>query len=131
MTRSQLLNYAPKSEDDLQSACHLYMNHNYLHYHGLYFSVPNGGFRTKSEAARLKATGMTAGIPDYMLMVPEGSPCTYPAGWIVPIEFKYEKGDLNDAQKRIHPMWEKNGNKPHIIRSAAEFLDLVDTIYQK
>ena len=32
------------------------------------FAVPNGGFRHRVEAARLKAQGVTAGIPDLIGM---------------------------------------------------------------
>lgn len=33
------------------------------------FAVPNGGLRSKTEAARLKAAGVKAGVPDIMLAV--------------------------------------------------------------
>ena len=35
------------------------------------FAVPNGGLRSKSEAARLKASGVKAGVPDMFLAVPK------------------------------------------------------------
>jgi len=34
------------------------------------FAVPNGGFRFKAEAARLKASGVKAGVPDVVLPHP-------------------------------------------------------------
>ena len=34
------------------------------------FSIPNGGFRNKREAARLKAEGALAGVPDLFLAQP-------------------------------------------------------------
>lgn len=37
--------------------------------HVLIFAVPNGGLRTKAEAARLKWTGVVAGIPDLAIVV--------------------------------------------------------------
>ena len=33
------------------------------------FAIPNGGKRSKSEAARLKASGVKAGVPDIFLAV--------------------------------------------------------------
>lgn len=36
------------------------------------FAVPNGGLRSKSEAARLKWTGVLAGVPDLCLVLPGG-----------------------------------------------------------
>lgn len=38
----------------------------------LLFHVPNGGKRGKVEAARLKAAGVKAGVPDVCLPVPRG-----------------------------------------------------------
>lgn len=38
----------------------------------LMYAVPNGGYRTKSEAARLKAQGVKAGVPDICLPVARG-----------------------------------------------------------
>ena len=35
----------------------------------LMFAIPNGGFRTKATAAKLKAEGVKAGIPDICLPV--------------------------------------------------------------
>jgi len=46
--------------------------------HGLYpeldllYHCPNGGKRSKAEAARLKAAGVKAGVPDLCLPVPRG-----------------------------------------------------------
>lgn len=38
----------------------------------LLFHIPNGGSRNKAEAARLKAEGVKAGVPDLCLPVPRG-----------------------------------------------------------
>lgn len=38
----------------------------------LVFAIANGGLRTKAEAARLKWTGVLAGIPDLCGITPEG-----------------------------------------------------------
>lgn len=38
----------------------------------LLYHVPNGGKRSKSEAARLKREGVKAGVPDLVLPVPRG-----------------------------------------------------------
>lgn len=38
----------------------------------LLFHIPNGGKRGKSEAARFKAMGVKAGVPDLFLPVPRG-----------------------------------------------------------
>lgn len=38
----------------------------------LLFAVPNGGHRNKIVASKLKAEGVRAGVPDYLLPVPMG-----------------------------------------------------------
>lgn len=40
---------------------------------GLMHHVPNGGSRDPTEAARLKAQGVKAGVPDICLPVPRGA----------------------------------------------------------
>lgn len=39
---------------------------------GLIFHIPNGGKRSKTEAKRLKAEGVKAGVPDLFLPVARG-----------------------------------------------------------
>jgi len=53
------------------------------------FAVPNGGHRHPAVAAKLKATGTVAGVPD--LFIP---------AWSAWVEMKREKGGkLSDVQK--------------------------------
>jgi hypothetical protein len=59
----------------------------------LLFAVPNGGKRGKAEAARLKAQGVRAGIPDLMLPV---SRRNYHGLFI---ELKTAVGRVEDAQR--------------------------------
>ncbi len=37
------------------------------------FHIPNGGLRSKSEAARMKSEGVRAGVPDLCIPVARGS----------------------------------------------------------
>ncbi len=39
----------------------------------MFFAVPNGGDRNKIVAAKMKAEGIKAGVPDYLFPVPCGS----------------------------------------------------------
>ena len=60
----------------------------------LLFHIPNGGSRGKAEAARFKAEGVKAGVPDLFLPVARG-----PYHGLF-IEMKREKGGrLSDDQK--------------------------------
>jgi len=123
MTRQELL-ALPQGyfEDQLQAACHLYLNHNYLHYYGLYFSIPNGGSRNKIEAIKFKATGLTPGIPDYMLICPK-------TGKFYPIEFKLPNTSLTANQPKIHAAWKQAGVSIAIVRTPSEFLQIIDNIF--
>ena len=58
-------------------------------YHVRIFAIPNGGYRSASQAALLKATGVSAGVPD--LFIPE---------WKLWIEMKRTKrGTVSQDQK--------------------------------
>jgi len=111
------------SEDKLQAACHAYMMHTYpppANY-GRYFSVPNGGSRNKIEAMKFKATGLTAGIPDYFLLSHDGI--------FVPIEFKLPTTGMTNRQPLVHDNFLRCGVKVHIVRNGKEFLDVVDKYF--
>jgi hypothetical protein len=60
--------------------------------------VPNGGYRTKVEAAQLQAMGVKAGYPDVLLDIPAGE--YHGARW----ELKHGKNTLTDSQKKRHVM---------------------------
>lgn len=72
----------------------------------VFFSVPNGGTRNKREAANLKLSGMTAGVPDLCLMG-KGRP--------VFIEMKKNKGSLSAVQKSIISELSNIDIKAHVI----------------
>jgi len=56
------------------------------------FAIPNGGIRSKSQAGRLKAEGVSPGVPD--LYIPE---------WAMWIEMKRQKGgSVSIEQKDWH-----------------------------
>jgi hypothetical protein len=55
----------------------------------VYFHVPNGGLRSKREAALLKAMGVRAGVSDFIFVH---------AGKIYALELKAEGGRATEAQ---------------------------------
>ena len=66
------------------------------------FSIPNGEYRHASIAVRLKAEGLTAGIPDMAILMPKGK--------MIFIEMKKTKGGiLSKSQKDIIPKIENLG----------------------
>jgi hypothetical protein len=66
-------------------------------------SVPNGGKRNAREAALLKAEGVQAGVPDWLLFVPFCPPDDLHLNGLA-IEFKSPtgKGRLSESQKSWH-----------------------------
>lgn len=64
------------------------------------FAIPNGGYRGKAQAGKLKAEGVSPGVPD--LYIPE---------WRLWIEMKREKGGtLSPAQKEWREYLESIGD---------------------
>lgn len=58
------------------------------------FAIPNGGWRHKATAGRLKAEGLKAGVPDVCLPVPRGD---YAGLWI---EMKWGSNKPTKNQRR-------------------------------
>lgn len=75
----------------------------------LVFAVPNGGLRTKAEAARLKWTGVLAGVPDLIVLAPVGR--------VFALEVKTEVGRLSENQREIFDCLVAIGVQRAIVRS--------------
>lgn len=56
-----------------------------------YFAIPNGGKRSKVEAAIMKGLGVRAGVPDICVLCRDGT--------VVFLELKSAKGTTTAAQK--------------------------------
>lgn len=121
-------------ESKLQQRCISYFRHLWPEYALLFFSVPNGGFRNKGEAAILKAEGMLGGVADTLLLVPAKE---YHG---LCIEFKKEDKDYDidgniivekkTYQEKEQKEWQKaaegQGFLYKVIRSREEFDELID-----
>lgn len=81
---------------------------------GLLFHIPNGGKRTKSEAARFKAAGVCPGIPDLFLPVARGG---YHGLWI---EMKAKEGRVSPAQRDMMERLTAQGYRCVVCFSADE-----------
>lgn len=103
-----------QTENNLQYECYLWAYNNFPQIRGLFFSVPNGGQRNQREAATLKATGLTPGIPDMILMKP-----------LTGFEFKTLTGVISPAQQKIHDTWRKAGVEVYIIRDFGSFEKII------
>ena len=81
------------------------------------FAIPNGGIRSKSQAARLKAEGVSPGVPD--LFVP---------AWALWIEMKRQKdGSVSIEQKDWHEYLMSIGHKVLIAKG---FDDAVKKLHE-
>jgi hypothetical protein len=74
----------------------------------LIFADPNGGLRTQAEAARLKWTGVLAGVPDLVVIGPGGRALF--------LEVKTETGSLSASQREMFDRLTSAGTAPAIVR---------------
>jgi cellobiose-specific phosphotransferase system component IIB len=59
-----------------------------------YWHTPNGGLRDKREAAKLRAMGVLPGVPDLVLISPQGK--------FHGLELKRKGGTLSEEQRLFH-----------------------------
>ncbi len=104
------------TEDKIQQEIVTWFTNNYcLKHHNprsIIFSIPNGGFRNKIEAMKLKATGILAGASD-LIIVHKNK--------IYFIELKDDKGSQQQNQKEFEKRVNDQGFDYFIFRSLAEF----------
>jgi hypothetical protein len=102
------------NEHRIQCACIKLFRYLYPHY--IIYAIPNGGQRNAIEAAKLKAEGVLAGIPDiHIPMARNGYHSLY-------IEMKNgKKGTISDKQKDMIEKLKAEGNKVVVCRSVEEF----------
>lgn len=71
-------------------------------------AVPNGGYRTKTEAVRLKAEGVLRGFPDLVVMEPRGE---Y-HGAVIEMKSTRPGARASADQKRVLRHLEESGYYP-------------------
>lgn len=91
----------------------------------LLFHVPNGGKRDVKEAARFKAMGVKAGVPDLCLPVARGG---YAGLYI---EMKYGKNKPTDNQKQWIADLTKQGYKVAVCWSGEKATQILETYLQQ
>lgn len=74
-----------------------------------FFHVPNGGLRSKSAAAKLKAMGVRAGVHDLVFLL-NGGGCLL-------IELKNSKGRPSENQKAFFGIVEKLGHASYLVEA--------------
>lgn len=58
------------SEDSLQAQCFEWFHNTFPLCRGIMYHIPNGGLRNEVEANKLKAMGVTEGVPDLHFALP-------------------------------------------------------------
>nr|DAM20940.1 MAG TPA: Nuclease [Caudoviricetes sp.] len=89
------------------------------------FHVPNGGKRNAAEAARFKAMGVKAGVPDLCLPCPRGG---YAGLYI---EMKYGKNKTTENQNEWISNLQKEGYKVAICYGGEDATHLLEAYLQQ
>jgi len=84
----------------------------------MYFSVPNGGRRSKAESGILKATGVKAGVADLVFVWSDGAGAR--VGFV---ELKAPKGTQSDKQKIFEQCCDAI-SAPYIVAKTIEEIDV-------
>lgn len=109
-------------EHQLQVSCYRWFNLQYPEFRGLLFAVPNGGGRSRIEAALLKAEGVVAGVADMLLLVPSKG---Y-AGLCIEFKAATKTARQSEAQKEWERLINKHGAyKYTVVRTFEEFRTLM------
>lgn len=96
------------AEHAIQKAIAKYLLHLELQGKLLYFAIPNGGARHIAVAAKMKAEGVRAGVPDLMVLA-DGTPRF--------LEVKASRGDLSTNQKGWFGHLDDQGIDCAVVRS--------------
>lgn len=85
----------------------------------LLFAIPNGGYRSMSEAKRLSKEGVQAGVPDLFLCVPRNGK----HGLF--IEMKAMKGKVSPLQKVWLEVLNKQGYEAVVCHGAEAAIEVI------
>lgn len=93
------------TEDQIQVAVAAYLD-KALPKTWRWYHCPNGGHRLKAVAGKLKAMGVKPGVPDCVILRPDGRP--------IYVELKSFGGVLSQAQKDFRD-WAVTSNQPYAV----------------
>lgn len=117
MTTIRLVMKRKHPEDDLQRAvCRLldiYQARGKL----MYFAIPNGGKRSKIEAAIMKGLGVKSGVPDLQILFTNGT--------TIFLELKAGDNEPTRNQKTWIHWLNENGRPTYVVRSVDEVYGIV------
>ena len=109
---------SPRHEESaLQRACVAWFRAQYPAHALVLFAVPNGGARSRTEAAIMKGEGVTAGVADLILLEARG-------GWgalCVELKTRSKGSRQRDSQREWQAATERAGNRYVVVRSLEAF----------
>ena len=109
-----------RAESTLQRACVAWFRIQYRSRAAMLFAVPNGGARSRVEAAIMNGEGVTPGVADLILLEPRGGFAS------LCIEMKKDaKARQSEAQKAWQKAAESFGNRYVVCRSFEQFQETV------
>ena len=112
-------------EATLQSSCFKWFRYAYPQYSKLFFAIPNGGSRNILEATNLKRQGVTAGVSDTFLSVPNAKRHG------LYIEFKIGKNKVSRLQQVFFTAAEQQGYATATVYSFDEFITTVKNYFNE
>lgn len=107
-------------ESQTQRQCVAWFRMQYPEHAKLLFAVPNGGARSRVEAAIMKAEGVTAGVSDLIFLEPRGG---YGA---LCIEMK--RPDKSSRQSASQKEWQKEAEKAGNLYAVARSFEIFQAI---
>ena len=113
-----------QEEHNLQCACVKWFAYQHPELQGLLFAVPNGSYRNKATAGKLKAEGVVPGVADLILLVPKPMPLPYHHALC--IEMKTKTGRQSPEQKAWQSKMERFGYDYAVCRSLDEFINTIE-----
>ena len=115
LTRTRKPNKQP--ENELQICCVNWFRYQYSAIGKLLFAIPNAGKRGRVNSAKMKASGITSGVSDLILLI-RSKDLKYSS---LCIEIKYGKSVQSEKQTEWQKLSEKNGNKYIVCNSFDQF----------
>lgn len=108
-----------KEEHSLQVGCVNWFRLQYPRLAKALFSVPNGANVTEREGKWLKAEGLTSGVSDLILAIPNRE------NRGVFIEIKTPSGRVSKEQKDFLALMSSLGYRTEVVRTFDRFMDVV------
>ena len=89
------------------------------------FAIPNGGHRNIVVAKKLKAEGVTRGIPDIFLCIPNGR-----GKHGLFIECKVNRNSLTNEQSKFKDMIRRIGFEFKVCKNLEDFEEIIKSYFQ-